>query len=64
MNFKIIEYSSWNELKAGITFDICREAFFPYSRYIFRGQENAEWGLISSFDRNFGNLSVSRKARH
>ena len=61
MNFKIIEYNSWNELKAGITIDVCREDFFPYRRYIFRGQENADWWLISSFDRNFGHLSFQEK---
>ena len=61
MKYKNLEYNTWSELKAGITYDVCKGDFFPYNRYIFRGQENADWSLVSTFDRNYSHFSFSRR---
>lgn len=61
MDYKILEYNTWNELKSEITYDVCKENFFPYNRFIFRGQKNADWSLISAFDRNYSYLPFPRR---
>ncbi len=61
MNYRIITYDTWHELKSKIVYDICKGEYFLDNRFIFRGQANEEWGLISSFDRKFGHLSFQDK---
>lgn len=61
--YKKLEYDTWNELKASLVYDVCKSNVFPYNRYIFRGQKDADWKLISVFDRNYGRLSFDAKQR-
>lgn len=61
--YKILNYESWNELKKDITKDICGKESFPYNRYVFRGQKNAEWKLIATFDREYGRLQFEERKK-
>lgn len=61
MRYKKLEYDTWNELKSSLAYDICKSSIFPYNRYIFRGQKDADWKLVSVFDRNYGKLPFDSK---
>lgn len=60
-NYKEWSYDSWNELKKDIAKDICGSDSFPYNRYVFRGHSNAEWKLMATFDRKYGELPFEER---
>lgn len=52
MSYRTIEYDSWNEFMRDYAEDIFKGIYMP-NIYIFRGQKDADWSLISSFDRKY-----------
>lgn len=44
-------YDSWRQFKSDLNADLFASDTFQPSRYIFRGQREAEWKLTSHFDR-------------
>ena len=48
--FECIEYKSWNNFKSNFVFDLYGDTYVP-GKYLFRGQSNSEWDIISSLDR-------------
>jgi len=46
-------FSTWSDFKSLIGERLSREGVFKCGKFLFRGQENAEWKLVSSFDREF-----------
>lgn len=63
MVYKSLDYRTWHELKSTVVYEICKKDIFPYSKYIFRGQTDADWNLVSSFDRNYGSLPYDERKR-
>jgi hypothetical protein len=58
---KVIEYGSWHELKRDLFIELFGNSGFRPGRYLFRGMGNADWGLSSSFDRQFSSLDRDRR---
>lgn len=54
--YEKIYYNTWEEFKSNYCKDIFNGQFVP-QKYIFRGQSNADWSLVSSFDRIYQNLN-------
>ena len=46
-------YNTWEEFKSGILAHLFQVFHGSRRQYLFRGQSNSNWGLISSFDRLF-----------
>jgi FRG domain-containing protein len=62
MKFKIIKFASWDEFKNGIRGALPGSHDYDvYKRFIFRGQENADWPLKSSFDRTYSNQQAASR---
>ena len=53
MDIRRIKYNSWQHFKNDYISDLYDEEEFVSKKYIFRGQSNSDWGLISSFDREY-----------
>lgn len=58
--YKTLDYKTWDEFKCYYCKDIYGDRFIP-GKYIFRGQSDSDWSLISSFDRTYFNLSWKEK---
>lgn len=56
MNLKIIQYDSWQNFKRDYCVDLFPAKKFIPQAYIFRGQADANWDLVSSFDRAYSSL--------
>jgi hypothetical protein len=52
---------SWEELKRDLVPLLFDREPFRSGQYLFRGCGDAEWSLISSFDRQFGSLSSDKR---
>ena len=63
MDYKVLEYNSWNNFKSDVYFDLCNEPLFPEKKYIFRGQRNPNWPLMSGFDRMFGSFDFDKREK-
>lgn len=61
LNYKTLLYDKWSEFKNDVIQDISKADVFPYGKYIFRGQENADWKLVASFDRCYEKLSFDER---
>lgn len=61
MAYQDLKYDSWNVLKSEVFNDLYHEPILPEKRFVFRGQRNPDWTLISSFDRMFGSLDFSKR---
>src|SRR5258705_10953331 len=46
-------YPSWDRLMGNLRAELFGDAPFEPGRYLFRGVCNADWKLVSSFDRQF-----------
>ena len=60
--YRTIRYESWKEFKNRY----CEDLFggdFIFGKYVFRGQGNASWDLVTSFDRTYGSLSNSDRRK-
>ena len=60
MEYKVIEYKTWKQFKNEYTADLYIDGF-EFGRYIFRGQANSEWDLVTSFDREYSDFSEEEK---
>ena len=61
------EFASWEEFKSFVSKDLLSKVSpsDPDPRYLFRGQGDAEWPLVSKFERTFESLPNSdRTAMH
>jgi hypothetical protein len=47
------EYPTWDALIRNLRAELFDDAAFEPGRYLFRGVCNADWNLVSSFDRQF-----------
>ena len=54
-------YEDWFHFKASIIHDLFMDSYFQRGIFIFRGQSNADWRLVPSFDRLFPNLNWEAK---
>lgn len=61
--FTKIPYDSWSSFKTNVTTDLCHLKSFPYKKFIFRGQADESWGLVSSFDRTYGDLPFETRQK-
>jgi hypothetical protein len=52
-NIALYKYDSWNDFKFQILKELYPDIPFKRHKFLFRGQANPEWQLISSFDRIF-----------
>ena len=48
-----IECRSWSEFKTAVIDELFGTEMFRRGRYLFRGQRNPDWELVSSYDRWF-----------
>ena len=62
-SYRKLKYDTWNNFKGNIARDLCGSAFFPEKKYIFRGQRNQDWLLVTSFDRAFGHLEFETRRK-
>jgi hypothetical protein len=53
----VIDCSDWMDFKQKIAYIMTTKDKRSEDRYLFRGQGCSSWGLVSSFDRKFSNLS-------
>lgn len=60
-SYRILKYENWHELKKDIIKDLCGGDIFPNNRFIFRGQKDENWKLITTFDRMYGALSFEKR---
>lgn len=51
---KTIQYYSWNDFKRDFTKDLFSDDVYKKDSYIFRGQGEETWHLVSFFQREFG----------
>lgn len=58
--YEEIYYNTWEEFKCNYCKDVFDGQFAP-QKYIFRGQSNSDWGLVSSFDRIYCDLKWNKK---
>lgn len=56
-----IAVSDWGRFKAELYQTLFGDVSFEENRYLFRGVGDAEWSLISSFDRFARSLPVARR---
>ena len=63
VQYKTLNYNSWNELKRDITKDICGSDCFPYYRYVFRLQRVVNLKLSTTFDRKYGNYTFDERKK-
>ncbi len=59
--YKKLKYDNWHELKRDVIKDICGADKFPNNRFIFRGQKDEDWKLMTTFDRKYGMLSYEKR---
>lgn len=60
MAYEIINYSTWQQFKK----DYCDDLFdgeFEFGRYLFRGQADANWDLVTSFDRVYSHVPNAKR---
>ncbi len=57
MSYTTITYDSWKAFKHDYCSDLFDKDSFEPDIFIFRGQGNAEWELVSSFDRTYSALN-------
>ena len=55
-----IHYDSWFEFKKEFYYDLT-ENHKSITEFIFRGQPNENWELVSSFDRNYNSFKFAEK---
>jgi hypothetical protein len=55
---KVLTYATWREFKAEFVYDLFTAQAYQPKRFLFRGQQDAEWPLTSSFDRWFTQLRL------
>jgi hypothetical protein len=63
MEYRIIKYESWIELKGNMLQDLFYGNMFPGNRYVFRGQMDEGWSLCSSFDRKYGKFEFKQRQK-
>lgn len=51
---KTIRYNSWNDFKRDFTKDLFSDGIYKKDCYIFRGQGEETWNLVSYFQREYG----------
>ena len=55
-------FESWDHFKSKLTVTLFGEGAFERGRYLFRGQRDPDWQLISTFDRMFFTQSKQKKS--
>lgn len=61
-NTKEVSYASWSAFKQQFQLDVSGRSQLPPERFLFRGQCDPEWKLVSGFDRAFPNVEVNCRA--
>lgn len=62
MSYTTIAYKTWNDFKK----DYCEDLYggtFEMGKYLFRGQANADWDLVTSFDRIYSHIANAGKKK-
>lgn len=57
-----IKYESWDQFKSDYSKDLFEREYVS-GKYVFRGQRDADWSLISSFDRQYKSMEWSKRKR-
>jgi FRG domain len=58
------DYRDWHEFRTSLLQDLFKDGRFVRSRYLFRGQSDADWPLISAYDRWFRRLGLEEGSRN
>src|SRR5690349_15639048 len=56
-------FTSWDQYKHDIVPELFGAERFRSRAFLFRGCGNADWTLITTFDRRFGTLPAARRLR-
>ncbi len=56
---KEYKFNSWSDYKSLVGERLSDNGLYAREKFLFRGQEDSEWPLISSFDRRFGSCEKS-----
>lgn len=57
-------YKDWHEFRSCLLKDLFKDGRFVPFKYLFRGQSNADWPLISAYDRWFKRLGAEESVRN
>lgn len=63
MCVNLLQYDNWEDFVRDYKRDVFGSEFFEPSKFLFRGQQDAAWELISSFDRKFGKYDFLRREK-
>lgn len=58
---RYFQYDTWSDYKRDLLLELYDQGRFQTGRYLFRGVADADYGLASSFDRRFANLTPGRR---
>lgn len=58
-----VTFDTWNEYKRDLIPELFGRKPFRPGQYLFRGCGNAEWALVSAFDRRFSHLPTSERVK-
>jgi len=59
---KTINYNDWYSFVRDYKKDLYNDDIFRYGEYVFRGQRDEKWKLLSSFDRIYGKYDWQERA--
>jgi len=62
-NIKTVKHRSWNKFISSFPKDLCNGNCLENERFLFRGQGDVNYKLISSFDRQFQETEISERVR-
>jgi hypothetical protein len=57
----VISYRGWQEFKRDLLLELFEGGRFRRGRYLFRGAGDADWQLITAFDRTFAALPMEQR---
>jgi len=62
-NIRTVKHRSWTKFIASFPLELCDDNCLENERFLFRGQGDVNYKLISSFDRQFEKTDISERVR-
>jgi FRG domain len=60
---RTVTYEDWGAFKRDLFLELFGDGRFRRGEYLFRGAGNADWQLVTTFDRQFGAIGMAARMR-